>query len=61
MYFDFKMLYLGDLEELQCAKKDKYLLSVLVASKKALTRKWLCNSHKWMDWSICAPCAELTC
>lgn len=42
MCFNFKIMYLNDLEEFKCAKREKCLLRLLlVASKKALTRKWL--------------------
>ncbi|XP_062396829.1 LINE-1 retrotransposable element ORF2 protein isoform X1 [Sardina pilchardus] len=45
--FDFKTLYLCDFEELQCGK---YLMRVLlVAAKKALTRKWLQKAPPTVD------------
>ena len=52
--FDFKTMYLADLEELHCTKQDQYLLRVLlVASKKAITKKWLTNviptMNEWID------------
>lgn len=52
--FDFKTMYLGDLEELHCMKRDQYLLRVLlVAGKKALTKKWLKpdmpTMNEWID------------
>ena len=52
--FDFKTMYLSDLEELNFVKQDQYLMRVLlVASKKALTKKWLTNviptTNEWID------------
>ena len=52
--FDFKTMYLADLEELHLTKKDQYLLRVLlVTSKKAITKKWLTNviptMNEWID------------
>ncbi len=47
-------MYLCDLDELELAKRDKYLLRVLlVGCKKALTRKWLRKDkptiNEWID------------
>ena len=52
--FDFKTLYFVDLKELQLSKQDEYLMRVLlVASKKAITKKWLTNViptiNEWID------------
>ena len=53
--FDFKTMYLADLEGLQFVKQDQYLLRVLlVASKKALTKNALLTNvisiiNEWID------------
>lgn len=51
---DFKTMYLCDLEDLDCGKVVKYLLRVLlVAAKKAITRRWLQKDppsiNEWID------------
>ena len=52
--FDFNTMYFVDLKNLQLRKRDEYLMRVLlVASKKAITKKWLTNviptMNEWID------------
>merc|ERR1712082_101066 len=52
--FDFNTMYFVDLKNLQLRKRDEYLMRVLlVASKKAITKKWLTNViptiNEWID------------
>ena len=52
--FDFKTMYLTDIQELHLSKQDQYLIRILlVTSKKAITKKWLTNViptiNEWID------------
>lgn len=51
IYLNFKLSTFGDIEELHCAKPDKYLRVLLVACKRAFYQKMAeerITNHEWI-------------